>query len=101
MKKLVGWHSPKQYQSGYMSESNSNPAKLPKPRSKYCKKLKGPHVYGKWENYHVLGYLNKPTGLWQRFCTGCNRKDWWSAPSLPGPYFKQDLDARPPGYEKE
>lgn len=101
MKKMVTWGSPKEYQEGRLNP-NSSPAKLPKTRSKYCKRLKGPHEYNKWVpvefSFSKPGEMN---GLWNRFCKACNRKDYWSAPDLPGPYWKIDKEARPPGYKEE
>lgn len=102
---MIEYHSPKQYQKGWMGESNSNPAKLPKPKSKYCKKLKGEHKYGEWhERVPVClcaNPLERHSGFWERFCVGCNRKETWIAPNLPGPYWKLDLNAKPPGYGRE
>lgn len=77
---------------------NTNPAKLPKPKSKYCKFLKGPHVYGEWKQVVFSWSKNRDTGLWERFCVRCNRKDWWSAPWLEGKFLQHDPNARPPGY---
>lgn len=76
MRKEIKWGSPKQYQHGWESESSSNPKRLPKPRSKYCKFLKGPHQYGEWKNVRFAFSPDKPTKMWERFCVRCNKKDY-------------------------
>lgn len=97
MRKMIHWGTPKYYQKGYEErEDQPIPAKLPKPRSKYCKRLKGPHKYGEWKQC-INSFSNKPSvGFYERRCVACNRKDTWIAPDLPGPYWKLDPDARPP-----
>lgn len=93
---MVTWGSPKEYQSDWGKEVRSVPAKLPKPKSKYCKKLKGPHEYNEWKLV-VSSYSNEPwAGFYERFCKACNKKKTWIAPNLPGPFWKLDPDARPP-----
>jgi len=96
MKKEISYHSPKQYQKNKSREDAPIPRKLPKPKSKYCKKLDGPHLYGAWQQ-EISSYTNKPTiGFYIRYCVECNRKDTWIAPTLPGIYWELDPDARPP-----
>lgn len=122
MKKEIKWGSPKEYQGrrkekeiiadelaepeyetlivdGEPMEVMKEPPNRKKPpKSKVCRKLKGPHVYGDWAMYH-FGWerdKTKPSGWYVRYCKGCNRKDTWIAPNLPGPYWRLDLDARPP-----
>lgn len=110
--KEVGWHSPKEYQEPldmvreeleeFTGDIRAVLKKKP-PKSRFCRKFKGPHVYGLWKP-HFFGWeqdRTKPKGWFVRFCTGCNRKDVWIAPMLPGPYWKLDEDARPPGYETQ
>lgn len=78
MKTMIKWGSPKYYQRGWESESNSNPAKLPKPKSKYCKRLKGAHdMQLKKQTLHKWWPLTqgKGTQIEEYRCTGCDRKD--------------------------
>lgn len=109
--KMVEWHSPKEYQEhiDVVSEqledvldqiTDLKPENLKKkpPKSKFCRKLKGPHQFGEWVE-HIFSWSKKEhSGFWERFCVKCNRKDTWVAPTLPGPYWQLDLAARPPGY---
>lgn len=79
MKKEVKYSSPKRFQKGW-EEKPTFPAKPPKPRSKYCKKLKGDHIYKisekdggfydiSWKTPKVRIYVDR------YLCVGCNRKD--------------------------
>lgn len=105
MKKSIEWKSPKQYQPGWKidDESKPIPSKPPKPRSKYCKKLKGDHQFGPWQ-VHYYGFEKNPkeiTGSWIKYCKACNKQQMWFAPRRKDShYFDYDLDARPPGYEE-
>ena len=110
---MVGWHSPKEYQQGIdriqeeleevsvcATELRTQIIRKKPPKSKFCRKLKGKHEFGEWKPYFFGWEKDKstPKGWFVRFCIGCNRKDTWIAPTLPGPYWKLDLNARPPGY---
>lgn len=97
MRKLVNWGSPKQYQSAWKDFVRSVPAKRKCP----CKRLKGDHKFGIWKNHRFPWNKDKPTGWWERFCVGCNKKETWFAPHLPGPFWESDLNARPPGEYEE
>ena len=111
MRKLITWNTPKEYQErrtlkDYLIDEATPPPglsmKKKPPKAKVCRKLKGPHIFGEWKPF-FFGWekdKSKPKGWFVRFCTGCNRKDTWVAPTLPGPYWKLDLDARPPGYKE-
>lgn len=101
MKRSIEWKTPKEYQRGWkINEDRPIPAKPPKPKSKYCKKLKGEHVYGKWEEVFFIAYpKEKHTGFWEKKCIACGHEQTWIAPHLPGPYWKLDLNAKPPGYK--
>lgn len=77
MKRMVTWGSPKEYQQKDHNP-NSNPAKLPKPRSKYCKKLKGSHdMQLKSKELHKWWPPEQGKGTWweEWRCTACQRKD--------------------------
>jgi len=96
MKKAIEWHSPKEYQRGWeFNEDKPIPAKLPKPKSKYCKKLKGDHQFGEWKEVFFSYSKKEHTGFWEKKCVGCGHKKTWIAPDLPGPYWRLDLNARP------
>jgi len=114
MKKSIEWRTPKEYQDkrDVIAEELEEPQSeisvepLPElatrkkqPKSKVCRRLKGPHVYDKWQP-HYYGFekdKTKPSGTYVRFCVGCNRKEMWFAPTKSGDFFGEpDLDARPP-----
>lgn len=96
---MIKWGSPKIYQKD-RGEDRLIPSRLWRKKYK-CKKLKGEHEFGKWKE-HIWSWSKKEhSGFWERFCKGCNKKDTWLAPSLPGPFWRLDLDARPPDYVPE
>jgi hypothetical protein len=91
MKKIVSYGSPKYYQPKY-----NKFATVPGKKKFPCKKLKGNHVWGEWKRIVLPWNPKHLTGFWERHCTGCNKKETWLAPTLPGPYLKFDLTAIPP-----
>lgn len=95
MRKMIEWSTPKEYQR---NKNMKAPGNTPKPKSKWCKKLKGPHIYGEWERLYIM---ERPTGLWHSYCVACNKKKYWSAPTLKGTFWKSDLKAKPPKHEKD
>ncbi len=76
MKKMISWHSPKEYQERHRNP-NSDPAKLPKPKAKYCKKFKGPHRFGVWYHKESALYKSGEESWFTRVCEGCKRNEYW------------------------
>lgn len=91
MKKEVKYGSPKYYQPKW-----NKFATVPGKKLYPCKKLKGNH---KWEDWKRVVFSWNPThvtGLWERHCSGCGKKETWMAPYLPGIYAEIDKEAIPP-----
>lgn len=68
----INWSTPKRIQME--KERAPRNAYRPKTRSKYCKKLKGPHK-GEWKPWMIIH--NIPTEYEELICIGCGKKlDW-------------------------
>ena len=98
MKRIVTYSSPKEYQ-----ETRRNPNSNPGIKKWPCKRLKGEHKYAKWKRVVYSWNPSIVSGLWERFCVGCQHKETWLAPSFSlGKYFDiVDRTKKPPGYEEE
>ena len=90
MKRIVSYSSPKRFQ-----EKRRNPNSNPGLKKWPCKRLKGDHKFGEWK-LHYPGL--KDSGWWERFCIGCQHKEWWFAPwhEDENGFSIQDKTARPP-----
>ena len=76
-KKDINWGTPIQIQRDLEDEKPL--LSVPGIRKYECKRLKGPHKFDNWKR-HVYGFNNKiSSGLWERFCIGCQHKDTWYA----------------------
>lgn len=96
-KKMIRWGTPKGIKMELEQPSVSMPSK-----SKFkCKRNKGDHIWGPWQNHRYSFAPDKLTGRWDRFCLKCNKTDVWFAPWRKELNWDTDPKARPPGYEKQ